>query len=69
MKVVINIGGMHCEHCVKRIKGALENIGNIHADVFLEEGKAILLSDDDIDLEEVQKVIEEEDFQYLGVKE
>ena len=69
-KVTIKIGGMHCEHCSLRIKEALEKIDNVsHVKVSLKEGKVTLSYKKEIDLDTIQKIIEGEEFEYLGVDE
>lgn len=43
MKKIINIEGMSCGHCVKRVENALKEIDAIKAvEVILEENKAII---------------------------
>ena len=66
-KVVVKIGGMHCEHCASHVKEALEKIPSISGvKVSLKEEKATISYKKEIDLEEVKKAIEELEFQYLG---
>ena len=39
--VNLNVGGMHCEKCVARVKGALEGVeGTTSVEVSLEENAA-----------------------------
>jgi copper ion binding protein len=43
MKKIINIEGMSCGHCVKRVENALKEIDGIkEVEVILEENKAII---------------------------
>jgi copper ion binding protein len=43
MKKTINIEGMSCGHCVKRVENALKEIDGIkEVEVVLEENKAII---------------------------
>lgn len=43
MKKIIKIEGMSCEHCIKRVENALEEIDGIkEVEVILEENKAII---------------------------
>jgi copper ion binding protein len=43
MKKIINIEGMSCGHCVKRVENALKEIDGIkEVEVVLEENKAII---------------------------
>ena len=43
MVTEIKIEGMHCPHCVKRVKKASEAVENVTAaDVDLETGKAVI---------------------------
>lgn len=43
MVTEIKVEGMHCQHCVKRVKKASEAVENVKsADVDLETGKAVI---------------------------
>ena len=53
------ITGMTCSHCVSRVKKALENVENVHsAEVRLESPQAIILSDKNVSLEELQTAVQ-----------
>lgn len=42
-KIELKVEGMHCNHCVARVKAALEALPGVrNVDVSLEEGKATL---------------------------
>ncbi len=69
-KIEISVGGMKCEHCAKHVQEALEKIEGIFSvKVDLKKGIATLSYSKEIDLDTVKKVIEQEEFEYLGVKE
>ncbi len=66
-KIVIKIGGMHCEHCANHVKEALEKIDSVvGVKVLLKDEKAIISYKKELNLEEVKKAIEQAEFEYLG---
>jgi copper chaperone len=47
MKTALKINGMTCEMCVRHVTQALQNVpGVVQADVNLQEGRAVVESDD-----------------------
>ncbi len=57
-KIKINIDGMTCRHCVKRVTDALNSLGIYDAQV--EIGHAILSFDDNtITIEKISEVLKE----------
>lgn len=64
----IYIGGMMCEHCENRIKKALEKIDGINVlNVSHEKGTAEITYATVLPKEEIKKVIEEEDYQFISM--
>jgi len=58
-KEIINIEGMSCEHCVKKLSDALKKINGVaKAKVSLEDGSASIYYKNEIDLNEIKTVIE-----------
>ena len=42
-RVVIPVAGMHCEHCVSRVKAALTKVDGVKSvDASLEDGRAVV---------------------------
>ena len=59
----ITIEGMQCNHCKMTVEKALKSIdGVINADVNLENKKAIIEEEKEIDNDKIKKVIEEVGF-------
>ena len=59
----ITIEGMQCNHCKMTVEKALKSIdGVINADVNLENKKAIIEEEKEIDNDKIKKVIEEAGF-------
>ncbi len=54
----IQIEGMMCMHCVARVKGALEGIQGVQADISLEDKKATVTASPDVSNDMLQKAVE-----------
>ncbi|MGI6173936.1 MAG: heavy metal translocating P-type ATPase [Christensenellales bacterium] len=54
----IQIEGMMCMHCVARVKGALEGIQGVQADISLEDKKATVTASPDVTNDMLQKAVE-----------
>ena len=68
-KVVVGVGGMKCEHCAKHVQEALEKIEGITSvKVDLKKNTATYTVSKEVDLDQVKAALEQEDFEYLGVK-
>lgn len=60
MKTIVNVEGMCCEHCAKRVENALSAVGGVvSADVKLKKKLAVLRSREPIDEAEITKVVTE----------
>lgn len=58
MKTIVNIDGMCCEHCAKRVENALSAVsGVVSADVKLKKNLAVVRSRERISEEEIKKVV------------
>lgn len=67
---VINIEGMTCEHCAKKIETALENLVDISkAKVDLKKKRAIATYDNTLDEILLQETIEKLGYTVTGIKE
>ena len=63
MKKIVNIEGMCCERCAKRVENALSAVsGVISADVKLKKNIAVIRSRDEVSDEEINSVITEAGF-------
>lgn len=58
----IQVKGMTCQHCVKAVESALDDIG-IRAKADLASGKVELAAETTPDMEQVKAAIEEEGYQ------
>lgn len=57
-EVVLNINGMSCQHCVKHVKKALENLQSV-TDLDVQIGKAALKYDESqLTLQTIQNAIQ-----------
>ena len=69
-KMVINIEGMHCSHCTKRVEETLKNIDNIKSvKVSLENKSATIKYKGEINIEDIKKEIENIGFEFKGISE
>ena len=58
MKTIVNIDGMCCEHCAKRVENALSAVsGVVSADVKLKKNLAVVRSREAVSEEEIKKVV------------
>ena len=58
MKTIVNVEGMCCEHCAKRVENALSAVGGVvSADVKLKKKLAVLRSREELDNAEIAKVV------------
>lgn len=65
-KVVYNVKGMMCGHCVKHVQKALETLPGVKANVTLEPAQAeIEFSDKVYDRQELQAVISDKAGNYV----
>ena len=69
-RIIINIEGMHCDACAKRIDNALEELGDIDSvKVDLKKKLVTVFYDNNIDITLLQKTIEELGYTVTGIKE
>ncbi len=62
-ETVLSIEGMTCNHCVQSVQKALSQLPGVSkVQVQLTPGKAILSSDQDLDIPEALKAVEEEGY-------
>lgn len=64
----LNIEGMSCGHCEARVKKALENVDGVSQAVVSHESKtAVVTLTKDVPNEVLKQVVEDEDYQVLGI--
>ena len=67
VKKVINIEGMHCDHCVKKVTEALESIEGVSkVKVNLAKKEAIITSEKEIDDQVINAKIDELGFKVVS---
>ena len=67
-KKIINIEGMHCDHCAKKVENALTNLDNVEkAKVNLKKKQAEITLSSDIDNKIIEQAIEEIDFKVTDI--
>ena len=58
MKTIVNIEGMCCDHCAKRVENALSAVsGVVSADVKLKKNVAVIRSREEVSADEITKVV------------
>ena len=69
-KKIINIEGMTCKHCAKKIEDALENLVDVsNAKIELNKKRAVVTYDNTIDEILLQETIEKLGYNVTGIKE
>ena len=69
-KIKVNIEGMHCSHCAKRVEETLKNIDNIKSvKVNLDKKNATITYKNEINIDDIKKEIENLDFEFKGISE
>ena len=69
-KKIINIEGMTCKHCSKKIEDALENLVDVsNTKIELNKKRAVVTYDNTIDEILLQETIEKLGFNVTGIKE
>lgn len=69
MKKIINIDGMCCERCAKRVENALSAVPNvISADVKLKKNIAVIRSREEVADEQITNVITQAGFKVLSIE-
>ncbi len=69
MKKIVEIDGMHCEHCAQRVTNALLEISGVKkVKVNLKKKKADIVTDNELLLDEVSKKISSIGFKVLSIK-
>lgn len=68
-KKYLEIEGMHCEHCEKKVHDALMKIENVKkVKVSAKKKNAIIISKEEISNEEIEKAFKDLDFELKSIK-
>lgn len=68
-KKIINIAGMHCQHCANKVKETLQTIPGIDkVKVNLSKNEAIITSKKEIDNQLIQDSFNNLDFKIISIK-
>ena len=69
MKTIVNVEGMCCEHCAKRVENALSAVhGVVSADVKLKKNIAVLRSREQLSEEEIKNVVAEAGYKVTAIE-
>lgn len=69
MKTIVNIEGMCCEHCAKRVENALSAVhGAVSADVKLKKNLAVMRSREPLSEEEIKKSVEDAGYKVISIE-
>jgi cation transport ATPase len=69
MKKIVSIEGMCCEHCAKRVEGALSAVPNVvSADVKLKKNLAIIRSREEVSDEAIKQAVEDIGYHVAGIE-
>lgn len=68
MKKTVMIDGMMCAHCQKRVSDALNGLEGVHAEVDLENNKAVLTLDKEVSDEKIKEVITDAGYTVTGIE-
>ncbi len=69
MKTIVNIEGMCCEHCAKRVENALSAVaGAVSVDVKFKKNVAVMRSREELSEDEIKKVVEDAGYKVISVE-
>ena len=69
MKKIVNIEGMCCEHCAKRIEDKLSTAKNVvSVDVKLKKKIAVIRSREEVDNDEITALITDAGYKVLSIE-
>lgn len=68
-KIVVNIDGMKCEHCTKKVEDIINTIDNVKSvKVNLSKKNVSIKYNNSIDIEKVKQKIEQLEYKFIGVE-
>ena len=65
---VVEVGGMHCENCVRHVTNALDSIDGVWAQVTLQGGTAQVHAKDPVDEAAIRDVVGRAGYRVLSVR-
>ncbi|MPQ43594.1 heavy-metal-associated domain-containing protein [Clostridium tarantellae] len=66
-KMILEIDGMSCSHCVNHVKNALLDLDGVDV-LDVEVGKAIIDADANVTEEELRDLLEEEGYELISIE-
>ena len=68
MKKLVNIEGMCCDHCAKRVEKALGAVQNvISADVKFKKNLAVIRSREEVSDEQIKRIVEDAGYKVTSI--
>ena len=69
MKTIVNIDGMCCEHCAKRVQDKLSTVKNaVSVDVKLKKKIAVIRSREQLSEEEIRSLVTDAGYTVLSIE-
>ena len=69
-KIIVNIEGMSCSHCAKRVEESLKKIKNVKSvKVNLDKKNSTVTYKSEINIDDIKREIENLDFEFKGISE
>ncbi len=69
MKTIVNIDGMCCEHCAKRVQDKLSTVKNaVSVDVKLKKKIAVIRSREQLSEEEIKSLVTDAGYTVLSIE-
>ena len=70
MKTIVNIDGMCCEHCAKRVEEKLSTAKNVvSVDVKFKKKIAVIRSREAVSEEEIKQIITDAGYTFLSIEQ
>ena len=70
MKTIVNIDGMCCEHCAKRVEDKLATVKNaVSVDVKFKKKIAVIRSREELSKEEITALVEEAGYKVVSIEQ
>lgn len=69
MKTIVNIEGMCCEHCAKRVEDKLSTVKNaVSVDVKLKKKIAVIRSRENLSAEEISALVTDAGYKVVSIE-
>ena len=70
MKTIVNIDGMCCEHCAKRVEEKLSTAKNVvSVDVKFKKKIAVIRSREEVSEEEIKQIVTDAGYTFLSIEQ